>query len=97
MVRLIGLIITLIGLAIAGWGVAGALSELVGLYSGALSAPLESPTAANGEVGEEAVAKSMIDSVIVGAAGVPFLAVGGVLMFIGGGRKRRARTRRNLR
>ncbi|MBX3387334.1 MAG: hypothetical protein KF768_12255 [Phycisphaeraceae bacterium] len=89
MLRPLGLVLVLIGLAIAGWGIAGALGELVGLYSSAIEDPLAAPKTGAGVEGEEAVAKAMIDHVITGIMGVPFLLVGGLLMAFGRKRKRR--------
>lgn len=89
MLRILGLTLMLIGLVVTGWGIAGALGELVGMYSSALNDPMASPTTATGEEGEQAVADAMIEHVMFAALGVPALVVGSLLAVFGRKRKRR--------
>lgn len=94
MLRLLGLIILLAGLGVVLWGIAGALGELGGLYTNAISSPLEDPTTSSGAKGEEAVSKAMIDHVIRATFGVPFVLLGSIMLFIGNrGKRRKARAK----
>jgi len=72
----LGIVLTLLGGAVAVAGLLGALSELVGMYSSALNDAM-----ADGPEGK-AVGASMMRWAIIGAAGVPFLLVGSVLLKI---------------
>jgi hypothetical protein len=76
---LIGLVLVLVGLGITLYGLGSALSELVGLYAGALKDAMADP--ANG--GERGVSARMTRDVWVGVAGVPVLLVGYVLLHVG--------------
>ena len=73
----LGLILVLIGAGVMLYGLGTALSELFGLYQGALSDPLAEP-----KVGEKETSKAMIRAAIIGASGIPFFIVGSVLLKI---------------
>jgi len=73
---IIGILFTVVGGLVAVIGLLGALNELVGMYSAALNDAL-----ADGPEGK-AVGASMMRWAITGAAGVPFLISGTVLLKI---------------
>ena len=87
----LAILLTLVGGAIVVTGIVGALGELVGLYSSALNdAMAEGPE-------PKAVRSEMIQWAITGAAGVPFLLIGTVMLkisffqkLLGRGKKARA-------
>jgi len=85
---LIGLILMLLGGAVALYGIGNALIELVGLYETALDAPLDAP-----EGQESQVSRAMIRNAIIGVAGIPPLLVGSVLFYVSLRKRRRARRR----
>lgn len=74
----IGLILVLIGMAIALYGIGGAMMQVIGLYQGAIADPLGQPEGA-----EKAVSVQMMRHVIIGLFGVPPLISGSVLLKIG--------------
>jgi len=74
----IAIILFVGGMAVALYGLGSALLELVGLYSGALNAPLDTPAG-----GEQAVSHRMLRFAIIGACGVPPLIVGSAMLSIG--------------
>jgi hypothetical protein len=74
----IALILFLGGMAVVLYGLGSALVELIGLYSSALSAPLDGPAG-----GEQAVSQRMFRFAIIGACGVPPMLVGSVMLSIG--------------
>jgi hypothetical protein len=75
----IGLILTLVGLAVVLYGLGSALKELVGLYAGALNDPLADPAGG----GERGVSARMTRDAWIGAAGVLPLLVGSFLLNLG--------------
>lgn len=74
----IGLILLLLGMAIALYGIGGALVQVIGLYQGALSDPLGQPDGA-----EKAASSQMMHFVVIGLFGIPPLLIGTVLLKIG--------------
>ena len=73
----IGLVLVLVGGAIALVGIGIALHAIIGLYAGAMSDPLNQP-----EGTEVAVKDQMIRGAIIGLAGGPFLVAGGLMLKI---------------
>jgi hypothetical protein len=71
----IGLVLSLAGAAVVIVGIGMAVHELIGLYQGAINDPMHEP-----QGGEKAVSARMIHGVLIGAAGVPFLIIGSVLL-----------------
>ncbi len=72
----IGIMLTLLGGVVVVVGLLGALNQLVGMYSAALNDALaDGPEA-------KAVGANMLRWAITGAAGVPFLIIGSVLLKI---------------
>jgi hypothetical protein len=72
----IGILFAVVGGLVAVIGLLGALNELVGMYSSALNDALaDGPEA-------KAVGANMLRWAITGAAGVPFLVIGTVLLKI---------------
>lgn len=72
---MLGLILTLAGAAIIVYGIYGAMTELAGMYQGALEDALASP-----QGGEEGVGDRMLRGVKIGAVGVPLLLVGSFML-----------------
>lgn len=71
---LIGLVLALTGLAVVLYGLGTALSQIAGLYGGALADPLGQPDGT-----EKAVADGMWRSAMIGACGLPLLIVGSAM------------------
>ncbi len=86
----LGLVLTLVGLAIVLYGFGSALKGLTAIYSNAIESPLDEPSlgegsgrgdaGSGGTTGEKAISEKMIDSVMIGAIGLPPLIVGSVLL-----------------
>lgn len=74
----IGLILVFIGMAIALYGIGGALVQVIGLYQSAMADPLGQPEGA-----EKAVSSEMMRFVVIGLFGLPPLIIGSVLLKIG--------------
>jgi hypothetical protein len=75
----IGLLLTLVGLAIVLYGLGQALLGVTSIYANALNSPLNDP-AAGASTGEIAISKDMMRHVWIGAIGIPPLLVGTVLL-----------------
>ncbi len=68
--RLTGLILMLVGLAGVGVGIVTGVSEIQGLYAGALERPLDEPQSG----GEQGVSDRILRAAGIGAVGaVPFI------------------------
>jgi hypothetical protein len=74
----IALVLFVGGLAVVLYGLGSALMELVGLYTGAINAPLDNPPG-----GEKGVSDRMIRGVIIGAIGVGPMLVGSAMLGMG--------------
>lgn len=75
----IGLLLTLVGLAIVLYGMGHALLGVTSIYGNALNSPLDDP-AAGGSTGEVAISKDMMLYVWIGAIGIPPLMVGTIII-----------------
>jgi hypothetical protein len=71
----LGLILTVLGAGIMLYGIGAALVELIDLYQSTMADPLNQP-----EGGEAAVSSRMIRSLLIGAAGIPALLIGSLLL-----------------
>ena len=90
---LIALLLWLVGAGIMIYGIGSALLELVSLYQGALTDPLNQPEGA-----EKGISDRMVRNLIIGAAGIPFIIVGTFLVrSAAGARRRRMREARLAR
>jgi hypothetical protein len=90
---LFALLLWVIGAGIMVYGIGHALMELSSVYQGAISKPLDQP-----ENVEKVFSQNMIRSLIIGAAGIPFLLIGTVMVRGALARKRRdSRLKRNLK
>jgi hypothetical protein len=87
----IGLILLVVGMGVAVYGIGSALLELTGLYESALTDPLNAPADQ-----EEVASREMIRSVIIGGLGIPPTLLGSI-MFYGWLRARRKARRRHAR
>lgn len=77
MKTIIGLMLTLIGIAIVVYGIGSALLEVVGMYQGALNDPL-----APNDAAEAAVPANMLRSLVIGCIGIPFLLAGKAFLIV---------------
>ena len=75
---IVALVLFVGGLAVVLYGLGSALMELVGLYSGAINAPLDNPAG-----GEKGVSDRMIRGVVIGAIGVGPMLVGSAMLGMG--------------
>jgi hypothetical protein len=82
----IGLILMLVGGAVILYGIAAALSQLFGLYQGAVDNAMGMSATA-----EQEASKGMMRAVIVGACGVPVFLVGSMLLKVSVFQRMRAR------
>ena len=82
---LIAFLLWAVGVGIVLYGLGNALLELGSLYQGAITDPLNQPEGA-----EKVVSAHMVRMLIIGAAGLPFLIVGTVMIRSNAGRRRRA-------
>jgi hypothetical protein len=85
MKTILGLILTLIGIAILVYGVGMALMQVVGMYDAALNHPLDD------RPGESGIPGTMLRFVLIGCVGIPFLVAGKVLLIMAYRSRRRAR------
>ncbi len=73
----LGIVLVLLGAAVMLYGLGTALSELIGLYQGALTDPL-----AQAGNTEQDTSRRMIRAAVTGALGIPLFVVGAVLLKI---------------
>jgi hypothetical protein len=84
---LIALVLWVIGVGVMLYGIGNALLEISSLYQGAINNPLNQPDNA-----EKMFSERMIRMLIIGAAGIPFLIIGTIMV-----RSAAAARRRELR
>jgi hypothetical protein len=92
----VGLVLLVAGIAVCGYGIAQALTPVASMYQEALNDPMGTRRAgdvgdggtngaANGSVldnASETVPSAMVRGLVIGAAGLPLVVVGSVLMKI---------------
>lgn len=82
----IAIIFWIAGAGVMVYGLWHAIAELGAVYQGALNNPLEQP-----ENAEKIFSENMIRSLLIAAAGIPFLVIGTIMLRFGGARRRRER------
>lgn len=83
----IALLLWTVGVGLMLYGIGSALMEIASLYQGAINSPLDQPDGA-----EKLLSERMIRKLIIGAAGIPFLIIGTMMV-----RSAAAARRRQLR
>lgn len=73
---LLGILLTLVGVAILVSGIGLALAQVLGMYDAALNNPLKD------NPGEAAVPATMMRYILIGCAGIPFLVIGKILLIM---------------